>query len=205
MGMVRSVPEKNMSRIGIMGGTFDPIHIGHLIIAEKAREEFSLKKVFFIPAGIPPHKKETFASPFHRLEMVRTAIKGNRYFQIDDVEIKKQTPAYTYETVMYFKSLSPGTEIFFITGTDIFSELKTWYRYQDLVKEVTFLVAPRQMDEKKQLPEISFLKYRFIHSPVVDISSSYIRLCLSEGKSIKYLVPDGVVEYIRRHKLYGIE
>lgn len=185
-----------------MGGTFDPIHIGHLIIAEKAREEFYLEKIFFIPAGIPPHKRESFAHYVHRLEMIKIAIKNNRYFQIDDTEIKKQKPAYTYDTVISFKSIYSHTEIFFIIGMDMFYELQTWYRYQDLVKEVIFLVAPRKVDEKKRLPKIPFLRYKFIHSPLIDISSSYIRSCLLENKSVKYLIPDEVIKYIRRHKLY---
>ena len=187
-----------------MGGTFDPVHTGHLIIAEKAREEFALEKILFIPAGIPPHKKETFASPHHRFEMVKIAIKDNRYFKASDIEIKRRIPSYTYDTIRFLKKRNPEIEIFFITGEDIFYELKTWYRYKELVKDVIFLVAPRKDKKEKELSKIPHLKYKFIKSPFIDISSSYIRGCLAEGKSVKYLVPDGVIKYIRRYKLYGI-
>jgi len=203
MAMVRPVNKKH-KRIGIIGGTFDPVHTGHLIIAEKAREEFALEKVLFIPAGTPPHKKKIFASPLHRFEMVRIAIRDNRYFEADDIEIKRGKISYTYDTVMSFKNRNPDAKIFFITGEDIFYELKTWHKYKDLVREVIFLVAPRKDKGKKAVPEIPYLKYKFIHSPFIDISSSYIRGCLAEGKSVKYLVPDDVANYIRRYKLYGI-
>ncbi|MCM8777711.1 MAG: nicotinate-nucleotide adenylyltransferase [Candidatus Omnitrophica bacterium] len=201
--MAKSVSKKN-KRIGIIGGTFDPVHIGHLIIAEKAREEFFLEKVIFIPAGIPPHKRETFVSPYHRFEMVKIAIRDNIYFEVSDIEIKREKPSYTFDTVMSLQKQNPNIDIFFITGEDIFYELKTWYRYKELVKNVVFLVAPRKDKIEKMVPGIPYLKYKFIHSPLIDISSSYIRGCLAEGKSVKYLISEGVIKYIRRHKLYGI-
>jgi len=203
MAMARSV-NKEHKRIGIIGGTFDPVHIGHLIIAEKAREEFLLKKVLFIPAGIPPHKKKIFVSPSHRLEMVKIAIRDNRYFKVDDIEIKRGETSYTYDTVMSFKNKNPDIEIFFITGEDTFYELKTWHRYKELIREVIFLVAPRKDKKEKAVPKIPYLKYKFIHSPYIDISSSYIRDCFAKGKSVKYLLPDEIINYIRRYKLYGI-
>ncbi|MDD3726127.1 MAG: nicotinate-nucleotide adenylyltransferase [Candidatus Ratteibacteria bacterium] len=202
--MVKFVNKEKLKRIGIIGGTFDPVHIGHLIIAEKVREEFFLERTLFIPAGIPPHKKEVFASPIHRLEMVKIAIKDNKYFQVDDIEIKKQKPAYTYDTIISMRSIYPKTELFFITGADMFYEIETWHRYRELVKEVIFLIAPRKVNEKKLFPKIPSLRYEFIHSPLMDISSSYIRSCLAERKSVKYLLPDGVLKYIRRYKLYEI-
>ncbi|MCM8760448.1 MAG: nicotinate-nucleotide adenylyltransferase [Candidatus Omnitrophica bacterium] len=201
--MDKSVSKKH-KRIGIIGGSFDPIHTGHLIIAEKAREEFFLEKVIFIPAGIPPHKKTTFASPYHRTEMTKIAIRDNRYFEVSDMEIKRQVPSHTYDTIRSFKKRNSEIEIFFITGEDNFYELKTWHRYEELVKDVVFLVAPRNSKKEKIAPKIPDLKYKFIHSPLTDISSSYIRSCLAEGKSVKYLIPEGVIKYIRRHKLYGI-
>ncbi|MBN1445934.1 MAG: nicotinate-nucleotide adenylyltransferase [Candidatus Omnitrophica bacterium] len=188
-------------KIGIMGGTFDPVHAGHLVIAEQAREEFALGKVIFMPAGIPPHKKKAFAPPVHRFEMVRIAVSGNRYFEASDMEIKRKKPSYTYDTVSLVQAQNPGAEIFFITGEDAFYELKTWYRYKGLVRKTVFLVAPR--GKKRRIPEMPFLKYEFIDSPCMEISSSYIRDCLLHGKTVKYLVPDRVLGYIRRHCLYG--
>ncbi|MCX8082065.1 MAG: nicotinate-nucleotide adenylyltransferase [bacterium] len=192
---------KKHKRIGILGGSFDPIHIGHLIIAEKAREEFSLEKIIFIPAGIPPHKRKTFTPAQHRLEMIKIALENNKFFDVDDIEIRKNGPSYTYNTILYLKSKNPDTEIFFITGEDIFYELTTWYRYRDLVKNVIFLVAPRK-EKRKKILKIPYLKYKFIHSPLIDISSSYIRYCLVKNESVKYLVPENVIKYIRSHKLY---
>ena len=188
-------------RIGIMGGTFDPVHTGHLVIAEKARKEFLLDKVIFVPAGIPPHKRKAFVPPAHRFAMVKIAVAGNRYFEASDMEIKRQKPSYSYDTVVFVQSQNPGAEIFFITGEDAFCELKTWHRYKGLVKKTVFLVAPR--GKKRSVPEIPLLKYEFIDSPCMEISSSYVRNCLLNGKTVKYLIPDGVLKYIRRHCLYG--
>lgn len=195
--MGKSVSKK----IGIMGGTFDPVHTGHLVIAEKAREEFLLDRVIFVPAGIPPHKKKAFVAPAHRFAMVQLAVVGNRHFEASDMEIKRQKPSYTYDTVLLVQAQNPGAEIFFITGEDAFCELKTWSRYKGLVKKTVFLVAPR--GGKRRMPEIPFLKYEFIDSPCIEISSSYIRDCFLSGKTVKYLLPDKVLKYIRRHCFYG--
>jgi nicotinate-nucleotide adenylyltransferase len=191
-------------RVGIMGGTFDPVHAGHLVIAEKAREEFMLDKVIFVPAGIPPQKRKAFVPPAHRFAMVKIAVSGNRYFEASDMEIKREKPSYSYDTVVFVQSQNPGAGIFFITGEDAFYELKTWHRYKGLAGKTVFLVAPRG-EKKRRIPEIPLLKYEFINSPCMEISSSYIRNCLSSGKTVKYSVPDGVLKYIRRHSLYGAQ
>ncbi|MGI6595177.1 MAG: nicotinate-nucleotide adenylyltransferase [Candidatus Ratteibacteria bacterium] len=194
---------KTYRRIGMIGGTFDPIHIGHLIIAEKAREEFSLEKVLFITAGIPYHKKKTFAPASHRFEMVKTAIKDNKYFEVDDLEIKRPRSSYTFDTILVLKKRMPNADIFCITGEDIFNELKTWHRYKELVKNTVFLVAPRREKRVKTIPKIPHLKYYFIDSPFMDVASYSIRGCLKKDKSVKYLLSDSVIKYIRRYNLYG--
>ncbi len=198
--MVKSASKK----IGIMGGTFDPVHTGHLVIAEKAREEFCLNKILFIPSGIPPHGKRTFVPAEQRFEMVRIAVAGNRYFEVCDIEIKRDKPSYTYDTISLIEIENPDTEIYFITGEDAFCDLLTWHRYRSLVRKTVFLVAPRLKKGPRRIPEIPFLRYRFINSPLMEISSSRIRNCFLEGKTVKYLVPDRVIEYARRHGLYGL-
>jgi nicotinate-nucleotide adenylyltransferase len=198
MAMDRHVNKK----IGIMGGTFDPIHNVHLIIAERAREEFDLDKILFIPSGTPPHKKEVFASAPERLEMVRIAIAGNRYFDASDMEVKREGITYTYDTVSLIKKQNPHQKIFFITGEDEFYNLSSWYRYKGLVRKTVFLVAPREQKLSCKVQKIPFLTYRFIDMPLLGISSSYIRDCLLTGKTVKYLVPEKVIAYIKRYNLY---
>ncbi|MCM8818968.1 MAG: nicotinate-nucleotide adenylyltransferase [Candidatus Omnitrophica bacterium] len=189
-------------KIGVLGGTFDPIHYGHLIISEKAREEFNLDFVIFIPSGIPPHKKKVYASSFDRKKMVEFAIKDNKYFRVSDIEILKDSISYTYETIIEIKKEYTNSEIFLIVGEDSFYDIPNWYRAKDLIKEVVFLVAKRS--EKEILNDIKLpLNYKIIHSPFVDISSTYIRNCIFENKSVKYLLPDKVIEYIKKRKLYA--
>jgi nicotinate-nucleotide adenylyltransferase len=190
-------------KIGIIGGTFDPVHTGHLIVAEEARAEFGLDKVLFIPCGRPPHKKEVYVSAEHRLAMVKIAIKGNSFFGSSDMEIKRDKPSYTYDTITLARKQNLGEEVFFITGEDEFYNLESWHRYRELVKRTVFLVAPRIKKASREIPDIPFLTYRFIDMPFIDISSTYIRDCFLTGKTVKYLVPEKVIAYIRRNGLYG--
>lgn len=188
-------------RIGILGGTFDPIHYGHLIIAEKGREEYELDIVFFIPTGIPPHKKKVYASPEDRKNMVEIAIKDNQFFKVLDIELKKERKCYTYETIMELKKIYPKNEFFLILGEDSFYDLPNWYKFDLLIKEVVFLVAKR--NEGKDLNVNFEVKYKIIHAPYLEISSTYIRNCIFENKSVKYLLPDLVIEYIKKKGLYA--
>ncbi|MCK9266248.1 nicotinate-nucleotide adenylyltransferase [bacterium] len=193
------------NRIGIIGGTFDPIHNGHLIIAEKARDEFSLEKVVFIPAGNPPHKKTFFASAEQRYEMVKTAVKNNPFFEVSTIELDKKRISYTYETVLQLEQQYLNSQLYLIIGEDSFLDLASWHKYELLAKKVVFLVARRDLVEKSVKPplDIEMLNYYFISSPLVEISSSYIRDCIYFEKTVKYLIPDKVFEYIRRNNLYG--
>ncbi len=190
-------------KIGVMGGTFDPVHNGHLAIAEKAREEFGLERVLFVPSGIPPHKQKVFAPPVHRLAMVKIAVKDNKHFTVSDMEIKRRRPSYTYDTISLVKSMYPHMEIFFIAGEDALCEIKSWHRYEELVRMTIFLVAPRERKGSAGIPSVPFLECRFIDMPLLGMSSSYIRNCIWDKKTVKYLLPDEVLEYIRRQNLYG--
>ncbi|MFN4227765.1 MAG: nicotinate-nucleotide adenylyltransferase [Candidatus Ratteibacteria bacterium] len=187
-------------KFGIFGGTFDPIHYGHLIIAERAREEFDLECVFFIPCGIPPHKKKIYASPIERKNMVEIAIKNNPFFKICDIEIVKNKVSYTYETIIEMKKKFPQTNFFLIVGEDSFYDIPNWYKAKKLVKEVVFLVARRS--DKKDISIEYPINYKIISSPFIDISSTYVRNCIFENKSVKYLIPDEVIEYIKKKGLY---
>ena len=188
-------------KIGILGGTFDPIHYGHLIIAEKARDQFNLDFVIFIPTGIPPHKKKVYASPEDRFNMVKIAVKDNPFFKVSNIEIFKKEVCYTYNTLKELKKEMPGYEIFMIIGEDSLYDVPNWYRATDLIKEVIFLVARRS---DRVYFNINFpVNYKVIEAPFVDISSTYIRNCIFENKTVKYLIPDVVIEYIKKKGLYG--
>ncbi|HPP66520.1 MAG TPA: nicotinate-nucleotide adenylyltransferase [bacterium] len=194
--------DKQEHRIGILGGCFDPIHIGHLIIAEAARQCFALGKVIFVPAGRPPHRDMPVASSFHRFEMTRRAIGGNKFFTISDIEIKKQGISYTFDTLMFFKKQTPA-DFFIIVGWDTFSILPSWYKAGQLVKETTFLVAPRLSEKNTNLDVPFSVDYHILDIPRIEISSTIIRNKLKTNQSVRYLVPDVVFYYIEKENLYG--
>lgn len=189
-----------MSRIGILGGTFNPIHIGHLAMAETVREKMDLKKIIFVPAYIPPHKKiKDLASADHRYNMVRLAIKGNPSFEISDFEIAKRGKSYTIETVLYFRKIYPqGTEFFFIIGGDMLLGLTGWKRIDEILGVVSFVAVnrPRYINKGKVIQHCA------VTMPELDVSSSYLRQQICLGNSTKYLVPENVRRYIKKNKLY---
>ena len=191
-----------MKRIGILGGTFNPIHIGHLAIAQVAQDKFDLEKVVFVPSYRPPHKKiANLASAKDRFNMVRLSIKSNPRFEISGFEIKKEGKSYTIDTVKHFRGLFPKkTKLFFIIGGDMAFDLYTWKDIKEILKRVTFIVInrPGHDDPKGKI------KYLSAAMPGIDISSSYIRRCIIQRKSIKYLVPEGAFQYIKHHRLYRI-
>ena len=187
-------------RIGILGGTFDPVHIGHMAIAQKALEKCRLDKVIFVPSALPPHKKiARLASSRDRYQMVALAIQSNPRFEISDYEIKKGGKSYSVDTVRHFQEVfPPGTKLFFIIGEDNVDTLETWKEIGRIVEIVTFIVVNRpgfQHHQKK-------IKFQSVTLPGMDISSSYLRRGIEQGKTIKYLVPDKVLEYIEKNQLY---
>jgi nicotinate-nucleotide adenylyltransferase len=191
------------SRIGILGGGFDPVHLAHLVIAETARVQFVLDTVVFVPSGIPPHRSAFVASGKHRLEMVKLAISGNPAFEASDIEIMRTGISYTYDTVNMIRSQNPGSAIFLILGKDAYAIVDSWHRVEELAKMVTFLVADRR---GKDVPggHTSFQHTMCrLDSPLLEISSSDIRTRCMKGQSIRYLVPEPVREYIEREHLYG--
>ena len=189
-------------QIGVLGGTFDPVHIGHLIIAERAREEIGLDKVIFVPAGLPPHRQETEVSVEHRYRMVTLAIQGNPHFLVSDVEIKRSGPSYTYDTIRSFlDNYGKEVKIHLILGADAFQEVVSWYKIKDLVPLVSFVVVPREEAVlPERLPET--IRFQSLNVGIFSVSGREIRQRIKTGRSIRYLVPDLVREYIFKHALY---
>jgi len=186
-------------RIGILGGTFNPIHIGHLILAEEVREKLKLDKIIFVPAYLPPHKDNSdIASWRVRLAMVKLAIKGNRYFAVSDSEIKRDGRSYTIDTLKEFKKIYPQDELYFIIGSDLLKYLDEWKDLDEIIQMVRFIAATRPGYPLEKIPShISTIPIR-----AVDISGFEIRKAIKENKSFRYLVPDVVYKYIIKKKLY---
>jgi len=186
-------------KIGILGGTFNPIHIGHLILAEEAREKLGLDKIIFVPAYLPPHKDNSDIAPAkERFKMVKIAIKGNKYFLASDLEIKRDGRSYTIDTIREFKMKYPQDELYFITGSDLLKYLDEWKDLSEIIKLVKFIVATRPGYPLEKIPAyITTIPIR-----AVDISGFEIRKAYAGKKSFRYLVPDVVYKYIGKRKLY---
>ncbi|ACX51362.1 nicotinate (nicotinamide) nucleotide adenylyltransferase [Ammonifex degensii KC4] len=188
-------------RLGLLGGTFDPIHFGHLAVAEAVRYEMGLDKVYFIPSGQPPHKKRKVAPAEHRLAMVRLAVASNPYFEVSTVEIERPGPSYTVDTVKEFRRLFPQAEIFFILGMDALAEFLTWHRVEELLTLCHFVVATRP-GYPSAVKGGRGRRVTVLPVPGVAVSSTEIRERVRAGKPIKYLLPEAVEEYIYAHGLY---
>lgn len=197
-------------KVGIIGGTFDPIHHGHLILAEYSRIFFKLEEVIFIPAGTPPHKgKEGISSIGHRYHMTLLATNTNPYFTISTIEMERKGPNYTIETIKQLKKKNKDVDYYFILGEDSLKEIHTWKDYDKLLEICKFIVAPRPyanrkslVDKANELNEIYGGPIYILDAPLIGISSTEIRDRVKMGLSIKYLVPESVEQYIDKYKLY---
>ncbi len=195
--------------IGVLGGTFDPIHIGHLVIAEEARIKLGLSEVLFVPAGQPWLKLgRNITLAVHRVEMVRRAIADNPHFKLCTLEVERAGPSYTVDTLtMLRKQLGSKASFFFILGRDTLAELPLWKEPQKVVQLCRLVVPPRlgSKDLKHLETAIPGLLDKIIQldMPVIGISSSEIRQRLAQGLSIRYLVPAEVEKYITEHKIYS--
>lgn len=186
-------------KIGILGGTFNPIHIGHLILAEQAQYELGLDNILFIPSYIPPHKRlEDNISAKDRLNMVKLAIEDNQKFNVSTIEIKRKGKSYTVITLRQLKDKYPQDELYFLAGAD--SLQQNWKGFSEVLDLSNFIVVNRPgWSTKGKLDE----RMRLLEIPTVVISSSEIRKMVKEGKPIRYLVPDKVREYISNNSLYN--
>lgn len=190
-----------MKKVGILGGTFNPPHNGHLLIANEVFDSLGLDEVRFMPNAIPPHKKEPGdADSRQRLEMTRLAIEGIPYFKVETVEIDRGGKSYTYETMKELKQSEPATDFFFIIGGDSIDSLKTWYRIDDLLRIVSFAGVGRQGSVGDT--DYPILK---VDIPMFDLSSTLVRKRLAKGKTVKFLIPEKVEQYIREECLYGTD
>lgn len=200
-----------MKKIGIIGGTFDPVHYGHLILAEQARVEASLDQVIFMPAMVQPFKLNAkITGGSHRYAMLQEAVAGNPYFSVSRMELDKPEVSYTIHTLNDCREdFGADAELYFIIGTDAFLNLEKWYAAGDLLTGFSFVVGTRPGYKEQELNElIQRLQNQYsaeiieINNSEVEISSTDIKNRVRAGKSIKYLVPDGVEAYIRKYKLY---
>jgi nicotinate-nucleotide adenylyltransferase len=188
-----------------MGGTFDPIHIAHLIIAEVALEQCGLDRVLFVPSARPPHKHEDGVSSIEdRIAMVRVAIEGNPRLGLSDIETRRKGKSYTIETIRELKAaLGPNERICFIMGADSLTQLSSWKAPEHLLDEVQIVVVRRPGVNERETDPAALEKILILDSPLMEISSSDIRRRAGEGRSIRYLVPPAVESYIREKNLYS--
>ena len=186
-------------KIGILGGTFNPIHIGHLIMAEEIREKIGLDKIIFVPTYLPPHKNNTDIAPaWDRYRMIKLAIKRNPFFLVSDFEIKKDGLSYTIDTIKEFKKVYPKDDLYFLIGSDLLKYLDDWKDLPEILQMVKFIVATRPGYPLEKIPAyISTMEIR-----AVDVSAFEVRQCIKNKKSFRYLVPEAVFRYINKNKLY---
>ena len=197
-------------KIGILGGTFNPIHNGHLMIAENACKEFHLNEIWLMPAAIPPHKRNIhILDDVHRMAMVSLAAKSVPYFKASDYELKQNRISYTADTLTALKKSYPDTHFYFIMGADSLRDFETWYHPDIILEAATIIAAARDdMNDDTLNTYAAHIKQHFhgeidiLHVPTLNISSTMIRERAGMQKSVRYFVPDAVAEYIEKHRLY---
>ncbi|CAI6016184.1 nicotinate-nucleotide adenylyltransferase [Cohnella sp. JJ-181] len=200
-----------MKRIGLMGGTFDPVHVGHLIAAEAAREAAGLAEVWFVPTSVPVHKPQPGATGSQRQALVETAIAGHPSFRVEAAELDRQGASYTIDTVLELRERFPDYSFFWIVGSDMRDDLPGWRRIEELAQLVTFVALERpgtggeSRDAAAGYEPPAFLSGRIVSAemPPIGISSTDIRRRCAEGRSIRYMVPEAVRTEIERMGLYG--
>ncbi|MBC8102350.1 MAG: nicotinate-nucleotide adenylyltransferase [Cytophagales bacterium] len=196
-----------MTRLGVFGGTFDPIHNGHLRMAEEARERFALDKVLLVPNAVSPFKTDRNVTPGQlRAEMIRRAIADNSFFALDTREIERPAPSYTVETLRALKAEHPHADLFFLTGTDAVRGLPGWHAPQELLALAQFIAAARpgvqERDVLAALPSTWEARVLFLPMPELDISSTDLRARARDGRSLRYLTPHVVEGFVREQGLY---
>jgi len=204
-----------MQQLAIFGGTFNPVHWGHLLIAEMALHQVPLDQIIWVPSLNPPHKKAALLE--HRVEMLQLATRENPAFTVSSMETNKPGVSYSINTLIELSSVYSNARWHWIVGLDTFQTLPRWYRGQELAQMCNWLIAPRLLGsdslvqselickqvEQQLKQQSSTIHWQFLDIPLLGVSSSLIRKLCNEGQSIRYLVPDGVRFYIRTHKLYS--
>lgn len=198
-------------KIGIMGGTFDPIHIGHLLLGEFAYEDFGLDEIWFLPNGNPPHKSLAEVTPgvMERVEMVRKAIQGVPYFKVSEYEAIENVHSYTYRTMQHFRETYPEHQFYFILGADSLFSIEQWKYFREIFPTCTILAAMRDDKDRKNMEaQIRYLEETYqarielLQAPLLEISSTTIRKRAGSGYTVRYMVPDKVAQYIREKGFY---
>lgn len=185
-----------------MGGTFDPIHFGHLLLAERAREAAALDVVLWVPARNPPHKPGRSPAPAEsRLEMVRLATAGHPAFAVSRVEVDREGPSFAIDTLDLLQRSHPGSELCFILGLDAALEIQTWHRYEEVIARCRLLVGRRPGFEGSLPPPLTG-RFSLFEVPQIDVSSTEIRRRLAAGMSVRYMTPEAVQSYLEEHGLY---
>ncbi len=203
------MPDKLHQRVGLFGGTFDPPHVGHLILAAEAKSQLELSRVLWTVTPDPPHKQDQpITSLEHRLAMVKLAIEDNPSFELSRVELDRPGPHYTVDTIKILAEQNPGTEIVPIIGGDSLNDLPTWHQPQEILYAAHWVGVMRRPGEKanlqeleRELPGISS-KVHYVDAPLLEIASREIRVRAATGKPFRYYLPASVYEYIEQHHLY---
>ena len=197
-------------RLGLLGGTFNPPHIGHLVCAQEALLAFGLERVLLVPAGVPPHKQvEGDPGPEQRVAMCEAAVAGDERFAVSRADVDRDGPAYTVELLRALRAASPDDELFFIVGGDMAHSLPTWREPEEVLTLATLAVAEREGVAREDVAErLAGLRgaderVAFFAMPRIDVSSSLIRRRVAAGLPVRYLVPDAVADHIGRHGLYA--
>ncbi|ACJ33193.1 Nicotinic acid mononucleotide adenylyltransferase [Anoxybacillus flavithermus WK1] len=186
-----------VKKVGILGGTFDPPHYGHLLIADDVRTELQLDEIWFMPNYIPPHKDKQVTDHVHRVHMLRVAIANQPHFRVETIELERKERSYTYDTIVLLKQRYPDTMFYFIIGGDMVEYLPNWYRIDELVQLVQFVGVKRPgYSLRTPYPIIE------VDVPTFAVSSSLIRERIQSGKSVTYLLPEAVQLYIKENRLY---
>jgi nicotinate-nucleotide adenylyltransferase len=189
--------------VGIFGGTFDPIHVGHLIVAEQARDLLHLDQVLFVPARMPPHKVQATASAEQRFRMTSLAVEDNPAFAVSDLELRREGPSYTVETLRALRATAPtGARHYLLLGADSARDLEQWREHETLLGDSTVVVLERPGVGREAMPPSVGRHATFLSTPRLDISSTEIRRRVRQGGTVRYLVPVPVENYIRSEGLY---
>jgi nicotinate-nucleotide adenylyltransferase len=199
-------------RTGVFGGTFDPIHVGHLILAEQCREQANLDEVLFVPAALPPHKQQQALTSFaQRVEMLALALSGHAPFRVEEMEKERSGPSYTVDTLTQLHAQRPGDEICFIIGSDSLHDLPIWYQPSRILELATLLVvaradwpvfAAKELKDSLQLDDDFPLRYQVVEAPLITIASRDVRRRIAAGRSVRYMIPRAVEAYIEDKRLY---
>jgi len=188
-----------MRQIGILGGTFDPPHYGHLLIANEVLSTLQLDEIWLMPNREPPHKhKSDLVSNEDRVQMLKAAIQDNPDFKIQTIELDREGPSYTFDTMKMINARYPDDRFFFIIGADMIEYLPKWHKIDELVELVQFVGVDRPFHS-----HVTTFPILYVDVPAMEVSSSMIRERLENGKSVRYLLPEPVIEYIKERHLYG--